>query len=116
MSFLDVPDAPGKPKVNSTTANSANLSWSAPPSDGGSPIKTYLIEKKDRFSIRWTVVNRDESVTETKYVARDLKEGEEYHFRVIAENKAGAGQPSEPSEPRIIKPAYGKIIIQLTAK
>ncbi|XP_038047568.1 titin-like [Patiria miniata] len=102
----DVPDAPGKPKITSTTAKTANITWAAPPSDGGSPIKNYVIERKDRFSTRWTVVNRDETVTETSFVVRDLKEGEEYQFRVAAENKAGVGKPSEPSEPRVIKPAY----------
>ena len=109
--LTDVPDAPGKPKVNSTTATSANITWSAPTSDGGSPIKTYVIERKDNFSTRWTVASRDEMVTETSFVVRDLREGEEYQFRVAAENKAGVGKPSEPSEPRVIKPAYGKGIV-----
>ena len=47
-------------------------------------------------------------VTETTLTVRDLIEGKEYEFRVAAVNKAGTGPFSEPSEPRITKPPYGK--------
>lgn len=38
----------------------------------------------------------------------ELKEGEEYEFRVIAVNKGGPGEPSKPSNAVICKPRFGK--------
>lgn len=37
----------------------------------------------------------------------DLKEGEEYEFRVIAVNKGGPGEPSKPSASVTCKPRFG---------
>ena len=86
------------------------LNWSPPKSDGGSPITGYVIEKKDKFGTRWSRVN-PEPVKETNYKVTGLTQGEEYQFRIVAENKAGPGKPSDASETRIAKPPYGKFKI-----
>lgn len=86
------------------------LSWSPPSTDGGSPITGYFIEKKDRFGLRWTRVNREPTL-DTTFKVSGLKEGEEYQFRVVAENKGGEGKPSEPTEPRVAKAPYGRLQI-----
>ncbi|XP_033628855.1 titin-like, partial [Asterias rubens] len=101
----DVPNAPGKPEVTAVDRTQITISWSAPESDGGSPIKGYIIEKKETTSTRWAKAHRD-SVTETSLVVNDLIEGKEYVFHVAAINKAGTGPFSEPSEPRVTKPPY----------
>ena len=88
------------------------ITWSPPESDGGSPITGYIIEKKETTSTRWTKAVRD-SVTETTLTMKDLIEGKEYEFHVAAINKAGTGPFSEPSEPRITKPPYGKLYFVL---
>ena len=85
------------------------ISWSPPESDGGSPITGYTIEKKETSSTRWAKANRD-TVSETTFTIKDLIEGKKYEFRVAAINKAGTGPFSEPSEPRITKPPYGKFV------
>ena len=91
--FTDVPDAPGKPAPSDLSPTSVTLTWTPPSSDGGSPITGYTVEMKDKFSTRWTKATR-ELISETTVVLPDLKEKEEYQFRVIAENKAGQSKPS----------------------
>ncbi|XP_038047566.1 titin-like, partial [Patiria miniata] len=101
----DVPGAPEKPEVTAVDRTQITISWSPPESDGGSAITGYIIEKKDTSSTRWTKAHRH-SVTETTLTVKDLIEGKEYAFHVAAVNKAGTGQFSAPSEPRITKPPY----------
>ena len=54
----------------------------------------YTVEMKDKFSSRWSKVNRD-LVQETTLMVPNLKENQDYQFRVVAENKAGPGKPSQ---------------------
>ena len=106
----DKPDAPGQPSISNITASSMTLNWSVPSSDGGSPVTGYLIEKKDRFSSRWSRVN-DYSTQDVEFIVSGLKQGSEYEFRVAAENKAGVGKPSESSGYKVAKPPYGESIV-----
>ena len=85
------------------------ITWSPPKSDGGSPVTGYIIEKKDRASARWHKASK-ETVEETELTVKDLIEGKEYEFRVAAVNLAGQGPFSEPSQPALCKPPYGKQI------
>ena len=110
--FTDIPSQPGKPKITKSTANSATFTWHTPDTDGGAPIKGYIVEKKERFGTRWLRVNKDDLVTECECTAYELAVGSEYQFRVTAENKAGLSKPSEPSDGITIKPPYGKYIKQ----
>ena len=106
----DVPEAPGKPEVTAVDRKQITITWTPPKSDGGSPVTGYIIEKKETSSTRWTQAVKD-SVTETSFTVKDLIEGKEYVFHVAAVNKAGTSPFSEPSEPKITKPPYGKIHI-----
>lgn len=83
-----------------------DLSWSPPEKDGGAPIDKYIVEKKDPGSRDWVTVME---VKEPKAIVKGLKEGTEYQFRVKAVNKAGIGQPSDPSERQLAKPRFSEL-------
>lgn len=104
---FDEPDAPTKMRVEEVTKNSVVLSWTAPKSDGGSPIKGYVIEQHSPRSQRWTRVNR-QPVKDTVFEHTDVSEGDEYEFRVMAINEAGHSEPSEPTTMTKIKNPYEK--------
>ncbi|XP_065220483.1 twitchin isoform X27 [Planococcus citri] len=98
------PGQPGQPKATDWDKNHVDLEWQAPKKDGGSPITEYVIEKRTKLG-PWekaaTVPGNS-----TKATVPDLKEGEEYEFRVVAVNKGGPGKPSDPSEIVITKPRF----------
>ena len=73
--------------------------WTSPTSDGGSPITGYIVEQKDVDSTRWNRITA-KPITDTTYEAAGLKPNKEYQYRVMAENKAGTGPASEPSDKR----------------
>jgi len=94
---FDVPGKPDAPNVEDITPDSASLTWEPPSSDGGSPITGYVVEMKAAGETKWKVAEK--SVKETMFVVKGLKTGTDYEFRVMAENKAGPGQPSSPCKP-----------------
>lgn len=70
------------------------MKWSPPKEDGGSEITDYIIERKDRFSPRWSKVDEVPG-DQTELTVSRLKEGDEYQFRVTPKNKAGPGKASD---------------------
>jgi predicted phage tail protein len=99
------PDKPGKPDVKDWGRNFADLKWAAPKNDGGSPITSYIIEKKDEYSSKW---QKAIEIIGNKCDAKipDLVEGMKYQFRVRACNKAGQSKPSDPSETILAKDRF----------
>ena len=45
---------------------------------------------------------------ETEVLVPDLEENKEYEFRVIPQNEAGDGTPSDPSSPCVTKARRGQ--------
>ncbi|PAV56317.1 hypothetical protein WR25_15732 isoform E [Diploscapter pachys] len=99
----DEPGKPGKPVVTDYDADRIDLEWDPPMKDGGAPIESYIVEMRDPDTKEWREVAQ---VPDTNASIKGLKEGKEYQFRVKAVNKAGPGQPSDPSDKQIAKPKF----------
>ncbi len=84
------------------------VKWTAPPSDGGSRITGYRLEKQETPGGRWSMVTM-EKISELTYTLTGLREGMELTFRAFAENKAGLSEPSQPSKPIKVRRPYGKL-------
>ena len=102
----DTPGKPGKPKLVDWDKDHVDLEWTPPASDGGAAIEKYIIEQKDKHG-KWQKAIEVPGDKTTATVG-DLTEGEEYQFRVIAVNKAGPGEASEPSDRVIAKARFCK--------
>merc|ERR1712038_586032 len=68
-------------------------------SDGGAAIVSYIIEKRDSGAYSsWSRVDKVRSHC-YEYTITNLKQGEFYSFRIIAENAQGRSKPLETSAP-----------------
>ena len=74
------------------TTTSAIISWTPLSSDGGSPIKQYIVEKKMSTRSTWMQVTRTRTTTVT---VSELNEDTSYDFRVRAETDYGEGENAE---------------------
>lgn len=106
MCLLDLPGVPSVPEVSDVTSDSCHLTWNPPQSDGGTPVTGYIIERRTDVGGRWIPLKVKPSTNELDVT--DLFEGQKYEFRVIAENKVGAGKPGEPSVPAVAKSPWSK--------
>ena len=93
------PGKPDAPVIEEVTKDGASLSWTAPSKDGGAPITNYIVEMRHVGDVRWQVANKNEKTPHPKYTVSGLEEDVDYEFRIVAENKAGTGPPSDPSKP-----------------
>ncbi|XP_055900297.1 twitchin-like isoform X6 [Biomphalaria glabrata] len=98
---FDTPDAPRDLEITKYDRSSVTLSWKEPTSDGGNPIKGYLVEKKEKGK-DWTKASVF-PVPETTYTVLKLTEGSEVEFRVMAVNDGGPGKPSKTTPKHIVR-------------
>jgi hypothetical protein len=87
---------PGPPLGLTATARnaSADLSWSPPSSDGGSPITNYRVTPYINGSPQTPIVTGS---TQTSYTVTGLTNGTTYTFTVSAANSSGYGAESAQS-------------------
>ncbi|CAG5962790.1 unnamed protein product, partial [Menidia menidia] len=98
--LLPLADVPGPPKdlrVTDVTRSTMRLIWKLPETDGGERIKSYFIEKKAVTDKAWTKVNA--ACASQAYVVPGLLEGQDYLFRVRAENRLGFGPFTVTTDP-----------------
>ncbi len=100
ISILDKPSSPRNLIADNITAESVDLKWQESEDDGGSPVTTYIVEKRDMSRKTWQEVLKtaDLSCTASKLVVNS-----QYTFRVAAENVNGRSD-------------YVEILMPITAK
>lgn len=94
-------------EVIGISRNSADLKWTVPERDGGSPITNYVVEKRDARRKGWQTV--DTTVKELKYTVTPLNEGSLYVFRIAAENAVGIGPFCELEDSVLAKDTFSKL-------
>ncbi|XP_078453173.1 myosin-binding protein C, slow-type isoform X2 [Lampetra planeri] len=90
---LQVIEKPGPPlamKILDIWGFNVNLEWKLPTDNGNSEITGYTVQKADKKTMEWfTMV---EHYRRTSYTASDLIMGNDYFFRVFAENMCGLSE------------------------
>lgn len=104
----ETPGQPGRPEPVDWSKNHVDLKWEPPINDGGAPIESYIIEKREKGSNRWAKA-AEVPGDQNKGTVSHLEEGKEFEFRVIPVNKAGPGEPSDPSKPIVTKPRFREL-------
>lgn len=91
--------------VSNITAEKATLSWQPPEDDGGRPVSSYILEKRDASRQTWTTL--EEVTDDSPYQVKGLVEKKQYVFRICAKNEVGASKFAE-SETITAKNPFGK--------
>uniref|UniRef100_A0A8B9H2Y0 Titin n=1 Tax=Astyanax mexicanus TaxID=7994 RepID=A0A8B9H2Y0_ASTMX len=91
------PGPPNNPKVTDTTKSSVSLAWGKPMHDGGCEIQGYIVEFSP--ADEWAMCTPPSGVKLTRFIVENLKEKQEYKFRVCAINKVGVGEPADLPDP-----------------
>ena len=93
--FTEVPGAPEGPIVyEEILATSVVVRWKPPKDTGGIPITAYHLERRDKKYYTWIKVEKTKPNI-TSFCVQNLLEGNEYLFRVFAENEEGLSVPLE---------------------
>uniref|UniRef100_A0A8C7KXB7 Myomesin 1 n=1 Tax=Oncorhynchus kisutch TaxID=8019 RepID=A0A8C7KXB7_ONCKI len=103
-------------QVTEVRANTLVLLYKPPVYQGRDPVNGFYIDIKeaDAEEEAWRGVNEKAILTNYMKI-KILKEGETYVFRVRAQNKAGVGKASEPTEPVLAetKPGTTEIVVDV---
>ena len=75
-----------------STPEDVHLAWDTPASDGGHPVKSYLVEKKRTERKVWQVATE---TSESEHTVENLIEDAKYDFRVTAKTEDGDSEPAE---------------------
>ncbi|RXM33321.1 Myomesin-2 [Acipenser ruthenus] len=102
---VKIPGPPTNVHASETSKIYVVLSWE-PPAPRGRESLMYYIEKSMVGSGTWQRVNTQIPVRSPRYAVFDLAEGKQYLFRVLAVNKFGTSDASEPTVPIQVHELY----------
>uniref|UniRef100_A0A9J8CBJ6 Myomesin 1 n=1 Tax=Cyprinus carpio carpio TaxID=630221 RepID=A0A9J8CBJ6_CYPCA len=113
---IAVPGPPHDLQVQEVRKDSLVLLWKPPVYQGRDAVNGYYIDIKeaDADFEMWRGVN--EKATHKTFMTVCMHmEGESYVFRVRAQNKAGVGKASDPTEPveAVTKPGTAEIVVDV---
>jgi titin len=92
-SLFSRPDAPQGPVlITNITRETVDASWHAPKYNGGSPLLSYFVEKRDIRENIWIKVARIDADQRSLKII-NLVEGHDYQLRISAENEYGKSEP-----------------------
>ena len=89
---------PGRPQVLEVKDGTITIAWEPPISDGGSPVLQYVLERREVRGPRWVRVHKS-AVIAPPVTIENVLEGNQYEFRVYAQNAIGLSEASEMSPP-----------------
>ncbi|XP_061631446.1 myomesin-3 isoform X1 [Phyllopteryx taeniolatus] len=92
-----VPSAPSGITLLMCTGSEMVVGWRRPRFDGGDPVRSYYLDKREAGTEMWRGVNI-KAVRERLTTVSNLTRGLWYQYRVFAANMVGVGKPSEASE------------------
>ena len=106
--LLGKPSTPvGPMEISDLDKTTVTLTWQPPTSDGGSPLTAYVIERREAARSQWTKLDST-LPADTTLTTRNLIEGNEYYFRVCAENKHGRSDWLETEQSVKMRSPFGK--------
>uniref|UniRef100_A0A4W4DT06 Myomesin 1b n=1 Tax=Electrophorus electricus TaxID=8005 RepID=A0A4W4DT06_ELEEL len=113
---IAVPGPPHDLQLQEVRKDSLLLLWKPPVYQGRDKVNGYYVDIKEAeapFEC-WRGVN-EKATSKTYMKVCDLKEGVTYIFRVRAQNKAGVGKASEPTEPVLAetKPGTAELVVNV---
>jgi Fibronectin type III domain len=97
VALLPPPTFPGAPVIGTASAGnaSAKVTFSPPPSSGGSPVTSYTVTATDRTSLARG--SKTATGTGSPLTVTGLTNGDTYTLSVTAANAVGTGPASRPS-------------------
>jgi len=93
--------------VSSVSEKAIGLRWDEPESDGGCDLTQYVVEMREGSRRTWQRAGVSSLADERRYSALALSAGQQYAFRVAAENRVGVGDWAEMTQSVTAKSAHG---------
>ena len=112
--YFRSPEAPGQPQsltIDDVSPDHVTLSWHAPASDGGTPVRAYVVKQRkadDKRGDYSTVCEINATENCLSHTARELAPDSGYEFMVVARNDVGDGQALMTQKAVVTKPRVSK--------